>query len=164
MEEAERCNQVGMLLNGSILSIGKPNDLEAGYPYQMVKVKAKPHKWMREVVAESKNMVSWRPVGDRVRIAVTESEKYIQRLENAEKVLQMVEGVVSVSQIGSLLHVITDRGKIQKVMRRTLQEAGVSYIKIEKTIPSLEDAFVRMVEDQEEEKKMGFENKAEVQV
>ncbi len=81
MDEAERCHQVGMLLNGSMLSIGKPNDLEAKYPYQMVEVKAKPRRIMREVVAESKDVISWRPVGDRVRIAVTDSEKYIQRLE-----------------------------------------------------------------------------------
>jgi ABC-2 type transport system ATP-binding protein len=81
MDEAERCHQVGMLLDGSILSIGKPAELEAQYPYEMVEVKARPRKVMREVVAQSRDMISWRPVGDRVRIAVVDGEKFIKRLE-----------------------------------------------------------------------------------
>ena len=81
MDEAERCHQVGMLQNGSILSTGKPSELEAQYPYQMVEVKARPRDVMRDVVAQSRDMISWRPVGDRVRIAVMEGEKYAKRLE-----------------------------------------------------------------------------------
>lgn len=81
MDEAERCHQVAMQMNGSILSIGTPLELETRYPYQMVEVKARPRRTMREVVAQSTGMVSWRPVGDRIRIAVQDAEEYEKQLE-----------------------------------------------------------------------------------
>ena len=48
MDEAERCHQVGMLYQGSLLANGKPQELEAAYPYAIVEVKAAPRKLMRE--------------------------------------------------------------------------------------------------------------------
>jgi len=81
MDEAERCHQVAMQMAGTILSVGTPADLEAQFPYQMIEVKARPRKTMRDVVSQSKGMVSWRPVGDRIRVAVEDSERYGKRLE-----------------------------------------------------------------------------------
>ncbi len=127
MDEAEYCNQIGMMYQSHLIALNDPDTLRESLDGAMYEVET-------------------------------------DMLENAEKVLQTMEGVLSVSQHGSLLHVITDRGKMRKEMQRTLQEAGISYIKVQRTIPSLEDAFVRMVEEQEEVKKLGYENKAEVQV
>lgn len=127
MDEAEYCNQIGMMYQSQLIALNDPDTLRESIQGAMYEVET-------------------------------------DMLENAEKVLQVEEGVVSVSQHGSLLNVITNRGKMRKEMQRTLQEAGVSYTKVQRTIPSLEDAFVRMVEEQEEEKKSGDENEAEVQV
>jgi ABC-2 type transport system ATP-binding protein len=81
MDEAERCHQVAMQMAGTILSVGTPADLEAQFPYQMIEVKARPRKTMRDVVSQSKGMISWRPVGDRIRVAVEDAERYEKRLE-----------------------------------------------------------------------------------
>jgi ABC-2 type transport system ATP-binding protein len=100
MDEAERCHQVGMLLDGCILSIGKPAELEAQYPYQMVEVKARPRKVMREVVAQSREVISWRPVGDRVRIAAVDGETYIKRLKKDLRKAQAEILLLRMARIG----------------------------------------------------------------
>ena len=67
MDEAERCHMVGMLYQGSLLTSGKPLELEAAYPYDIVEVKAAPRKLMREAVNNLPDVISWRPVGDRLQ-------------------------------------------------------------------------------------------------
>jgi ABC-2 type transport system ATP-binding protein len=75
MDEAERCHQVGMLYQGSLLSSGKPQELEAAYPYAIIEVKATPRKLMREAAGKIPDVVSWRPVGDRLRISTHDAGK-----------------------------------------------------------------------------------------
>jgi ABC-2 type transport system ATP-binding protein len=75
MDEAERCHQVGMLYQGSLLSSGKPQELETAYPYAIVEVKATPRKLMREAASKIPDVVSWRPVGDRLRISTRDAGK-----------------------------------------------------------------------------------------
>lgn len=70
MDEAERCHQVGMLYQGQMLTSGKPEDLEAKLPFDIVEVKARPRKAMRSIVSQTKDILEWRPVGDRLRLAV----------------------------------------------------------------------------------------------
>jgi ABC-2 type transport system ATP-binding protein len=82
MDEAERCHMVGILYQGSLLTSGKPLDLEAEYPYEIVEVKATPRKLMREAVNNLPNVISWRPVGDRIRISVRDPEKCEADLRN----------------------------------------------------------------------------------
>lgn len=77
MDEAERCSEVAILFEGSIIAQGKPAALKKSLPYQIVEVKAKPRKTMRAVIAQQKNLVDWRPVGDRIRIEVAR-EKTVQ--------------------------------------------------------------------------------------
>ncbi len=75
MDEAERCHQVGMLYQGSLLSNGTPQELEAAYPYDIIEVKATPRKLMRETTGKILDVVSWRPVGDRLRISTRDAGK-----------------------------------------------------------------------------------------
>jgi ABC-2 type transport system ATP-binding protein len=75
MDEAERCQQVGMLFQGTLLTSGNPRDLEAGYPYAMIEVKATPRKMMREAAAKTAGIISWRPVGDRLRISTRDPQQ-----------------------------------------------------------------------------------------
>ncbi len=66
----------------------------------MVEVKARPRKVMRDVVAQSREMISWRPVGDRVRIAVLDGEKYIKRLEKDLRKAQAEILMLRIARIG----------------------------------------------------------------
>ncbi len=126
MDEAEYCNQIGMMYQSHLIALNDPDSLR-----------------------------------DTIHGAMYEVET--MELEQTEQVLLSVEGVVSISQHGSLLHVITDRGKMRKIIQQNLKDAGVIYQKVQKTIPSLEDAFVRMVELQEEKQIMEIQDKLEVE-
>ncbi|MCJ7621872.1 MAG: ABC transporter ATP-binding protein [Anaerolineaceae bacterium] len=80
MDEAERCHQVGMLYQGQLLTSGKPEDLEAQLPFEIVEVKASPRKAMRSIVRQTKDILEWRPVGDRLRLAVPNTNSTVKHM------------------------------------------------------------------------------------
>ena len=73
MDEAERCNQVGILYNGKLLTTGAPSDLQSNLPYEIIEVKAKPRKVMRQVVSEAPYVLYWRTIAP----AMFSAEGYI---------------------------------------------------------------------------------------
>ena len=85
MDEAERCNQVGILYNGKLLTTGSPSDLQNELPYEILEVKAKPRKVMRQVVGDSPYVLQWRTIGDRLRLSVKDPFTAITLLENTLK-------------------------------------------------------------------------------
>ena len=82
MDEAERCHQVGILYGGKLLSIGSPVDLQNSLPYEIVEVKAKPRKVMREIVGNAAYVMQWRTIGDRLRLAVKDPKFALTQLES----------------------------------------------------------------------------------
>jgi ABC-2 type transport system ATP-binding protein len=85
MDEAERCHQVGIIYQGKMLAVGAPQDLEKSLPFEVIEVKAKPRKEMRRVVSETKDILDWRPVGDRLRILAAPNKiKKVMRQLNRE--------------------------------------------------------------------------------
>jgi ABC-2 type transport system ATP-binding protein len=70
MDEADRCSKVGILYQGQLLRLGSPDELQMDLPYEIIEVKAKPRKKMRQVVGNLEGVSDWRPVGDRLRISV----------------------------------------------------------------------------------------------
>jgi len=125
MDEAEYCNQIGMMYQSQLIALNDPDTLREAIQGSMYEVE-------------------------------------IENLDAAETSLLNVEGIVSISQHGSLLHVITNRGKMRKIIQQRLADAGVTHYKVRKTIPSLEDAFVHMVEQEEENHKLDIQDKLEV--
>jgi len=71
MDEAERCRQVGMLYQGKLLTTGTPEEIIDALPFEIVEVKARPRKLMRQVVADCGEVHDWHPVGDRLRVLVS---------------------------------------------------------------------------------------------
>ncbi len=80
MDEAERCHQVGVLYDGQLLATGTPDELEKRLAYSIIEVKAKPRKEMRRVVSEVAGDIEWRPVGDRLRLAVPNDDGRVGRM------------------------------------------------------------------------------------
>lgn len=80
MDEAARCHQVGMLSQGHILVSGTPEELTASLPFDIIEVKSRPRKRMREVVAGAEGILQWRPVGDRLRLSVERREGQVARV------------------------------------------------------------------------------------
>jgi ABC-2 type transport system ATP-binding protein len=82
MDEAERCHQVGILYDGQLLTTGSPADLEAQLPFDVLEVKARPRKVVRSVIDNgSKEILRWRPVGDRIRLSVPNLETTQKQLK-----------------------------------------------------------------------------------
>ena len=70
MDEADRCNEVGMLYEGRLLRAGSPEEITQSLPFETLEVKATPRKRMREIVDQTPEILNWNPVGDRLRIAI----------------------------------------------------------------------------------------------
>lgn len=70
MDEADRCNEVGMLYEGRLLRAGTPEEITQSLPFETLEVKATPRKRMREIVDQTPEILNWNPVGDRLRIAI----------------------------------------------------------------------------------------------
>lgn len=85
MDEAERCKTVSILDRGRILITGSPNELEKQMPFRIVEVKARPRRILRAVADQMEGVLSWRAVGDRLRLSVTESRKVLPNLERLLK-------------------------------------------------------------------------------
>jgi ABC-2 type transport system ATP-binding protein len=83
MDEAERCNQVSVIYEGKVLTTGAPRELEDKLPFEILEVKARPRKVMREVVGATEGILRWRPVGDRLRLSVNGLDSIEARLASA---------------------------------------------------------------------------------
>jgi ABC-2 type transport system ATP-binding protein len=75
MDEADRCNEVGMLYEGSLLQTGKPEEITHALPFVTLEVKASPRKRMREIVDQNPRVLNWNPVGDRLRVAINSGDQ-----------------------------------------------------------------------------------------
>ena len=85
MDEAERCNRVGVLYHGRMLITGAPADLEEQMPFRIVEVKAQPRKTLRAVADQMKGVLGWRAVGDRLRLLVSDPAEVMPRIEKSLK-------------------------------------------------------------------------------
>lgn len=122
MDEAERCHQVGMLYAGQLLVAGPPEELTAKLPFEIVEVKTKPRKAMRQIVTETPGILEWRPVGDRLRLAVANS--------NGDQ-----PGALGTKRV---MNSLSNRFEEQSMEVRLLRKAK----------PSMDDVFVHMVNEQ----------------
>jgi ABC-2 type transport system ATP-binding protein len=75
MDEAERCSRVSMMDQGMILVSGTPHHLTQEMPFRIIEVKAKPRSLLRQIVDQTKGILGWRAVGDRLRLSVTDPTK-----------------------------------------------------------------------------------------
>ena len=85
MDEAERCHKVGILNEGQMLTMGTPKELTAQLPYQIMEIVARPRRITRQVIRSTAGILAWRPVGDRIRMAVEEPNKVEKKLRSAFK-------------------------------------------------------------------------------
>lgn len=83
MDEAERCHQVGILNEGEILTTDSPKELGERLPYEMMEIIARPRRTVRDAINTTTGIVSWRPVGDRIRMAVHNPAKVEKELRKS---------------------------------------------------------------------------------
>jgi len=80
MDEAERCQTIGMLYDGQLLTTGSPSELERRLPFSILELRARPRLAARQAVAATDGVLAWHPVGDRLRLAVADVQDVRPRL------------------------------------------------------------------------------------
>ncbi len=116
MDEAERCHRVGVLYQGRLLRTGSPEEIIDSLPFEIIEVKARPRKLMRQIVAGAEEILDWNPVGDRLRAVVAgegATEKAIHSLERQFKANRM-------------------EVLILKPARRTMEDAFIHLVKTQR--------------------------------
>ena len=68
----------------------------------------------------------------------------------AMQVLDQIPWVNEVSIHGVLLHVSVDHSDRDSVLRKTLEKNGFEILRMEETIPSLEDVFISLINEKRE--------------
>jgi len=82
MDEAERCSTVSIINQGRMLITGAPIELEKQMPFQIVEVKARPRHTLRAVANQTDGVLSWRAVGDRLRLSVDNPNAVMPRIDD----------------------------------------------------------------------------------
>jgi ABC-2 type transport system ATP-binding protein len=82
MDEAERCSTVSVINQGRMLITGAPIELENQMPFQIVEVKARPRQALRAVADQTDGVLSWRAVGDRLRLSVDNPNAVMLRIDD----------------------------------------------------------------------------------
>lgn len=83
MDEAERCKTVSIIYQGHMLTTGAPAELERQMPFGIIEVKARPRSALRAAAEEVEGVISWRAVGDRLRLSAANPDEVMPRLEKA---------------------------------------------------------------------------------
>jgi ABC-2 type transport system ATP-binding protein len=68
----------------------------------------------------------------------------------AIQVLDQFSWVKEVSIHGVLLHVLVDQSTREKTLQKALNDNGFEILRMEETIPSLEDVFINFIEEKRE--------------
>lgn len=88
MDEAERCHRVGMLYHGRLLAQAPPQELITAYPNQLVEMRTEPVGAARQALEQLPGLLSWRMVGDRLRLAVPDAARALSQLRSLLSSLQ----------------------------------------------------------------------------
>lgn len=111
LDEAERCNRIGLIFQGELMIVDTPSAVKA-------------------------------------RIGGTILEL---RMENHQKVMKWLEDMEFIKNLvlsGDKIHILVeDPFRAEKVIRSILREKGIEIFTLEETQPSLEDAFVSLIQE-----------------
>ncbi len=85
MDEAERCNRVGFLMNGRLLVVGTSVELEKLPQRAVIELKARPRKVIQMVARQTEGVESMQIFGDRLHLLTSDPAAVTARLEERLK-------------------------------------------------------------------------------
>lgn len=83
MDEAEKCDRVGMMARGKLLVEGTPDQLKEGFPFQVLAVAAEPLFPARQVLGKLPGVRTAVLHGDAVHIVVADASEAERRVSDA---------------------------------------------------------------------------------
>jgi ABC-2 type transport system ATP-binding protein len=85
MDEAERCQRIGFMRHGRIISEGSPGELRAGLNDRILELRGAPLPLLREIAAQDPSVEDVRTFGDRLhlRLKHPQAREVIERLQAA---------------------------------------------------------------------------------
>ncbi len=131
MDEAERCNRVGFLAGGRLLTVGTPQELKAAYPHQLLELRAEAAAAAAsaEAVAETTGAAISTKPGEAPAAAV-----------------RPVPGVLGVEVFGETLHLIVDDARqVLEPVRAAVEGAGLAVLQLRPIAPTMEDVFMALM-------------------
>lgn len=81
MDEAERCNRVGFLMDGRLLHVGTPTELVQLPRCAVIELKARPRKVMQTLARQSEEVESVQIFGDRLHLFTPNPDAVCARLK-----------------------------------------------------------------------------------
>jgi len=85
MDEATRCQRIGFIRQGKMISEGSPGELRASLNERIVELRGAPLRLLRQIAAQDPNVEDLRTFGDRLhlRLRAPEAQATIARLQAA---------------------------------------------------------------------------------
>jgi len=74
MDEAERCNRVGFLSQGQLLTVGTPQELKAAYPHELLELRAKPAGLALTLARQLPDVLDVQVFGEALHLVVEEAK------------------------------------------------------------------------------------------
>ncbi len=119
MDEAEHCENLGFIYHGRLIAEGAPSAIKTQHV-----------------------------PGEVVQVTPANATHAMQLLSDAHRAGKL-GGSINVSLYGAQIHILTgDASRTRAAMLQTLDENGETYTDVDSIPPSLEDAFIRLVQTQ----------------
>jgi len=81
MDEAERCNRVGLLFKGSLVECGTPDAIKAGVPGQLIELRPEPMLPAQELLASQPQVLEVQVYGDLLHVFVSDAQQEMPRIK-----------------------------------------------------------------------------------
>lgn len=81
MDEAERCQDIGLIQNGRLLRVSQPKKLTAELPFEVLELGGVDLTGISAQIEQVNGVIGTRIVGDRMRIQVKQTKRELKRLK-----------------------------------------------------------------------------------
>ena len=113
MDEAERCNRVGFLSAGRLLTVGTPNELKAAYPHEVLELRARPADQAAAVARAVPGVLDVQTFGEALHLVV----------ENVQATSEPVRAALQKAGL-EVLHLRPIGATMEDVFMALLREGG----------------------------------------
>ena len=143
MDEAERCNRVGLLFKGTLVECGTPEAIKSHVPGQLIELQAEPLEQAQAALAGRPEVIEVQVYGDLLHVFVDDAARRIPQVRDALQAAGVqVKGlrVVQPRMEEAFISLIRKRQEAGRRARGRRQEAG-GRMKYEEWLATVPDSL-----------------------